>query len=100
MPAISDFRELMYINISQHLLLRQLLYLAVLSRPMCWSMVIPVRSEPKQSNAQWHGGCVQPVSFAVTIYFQIHIFDIRPHHILQLARGHNSVLLQKSEEYS
>lgn len=41
---------------------------------------------------------VQPVHFAVTIYFQVDIFDVRAHHILQLARGHNSALLQKSEE--
>lgn len=63
-------------------------------------MVIPVRNEPMQSNALWHGGGMQPVHFTVTIYFQIHIFDIRAHHMLQLVRGHNSVLLQKSEEYS
>lgn len=63
-------------------------------------MVIPVKNEPKQSNAQWYGGGVQPVHLAATIYFQIHAFDIRAHCILQLARVHNSVLLQKSEEYS
>lgn len=62
--------------------------------------VIPVRNEPKQSNAQWHEGAVQPVHFVVTSYFQIHIFDVREHHILHLARGHNSVLLQKSEDHS
>lgn len=63
-------------------------------------MVIAVTNEPKQSNAQWHGGSVQPVHFAAIIYFQVHIFDIRAHHVLQLTRVHDSVLLQKSEEYS
>lgn len=61
--------------------------------------VIPVRNEPKQSNAHWPEGAVQPVHFGVTSYFQIQAFDVRAHHILQLARGHNSVLLQKSGEY-